>query len=118
MIALQLLPVVLSLIVLGAHFFRAGSWSMAAVVLVLLGMLRVRRAWVARLVQLTLVLGAAEWVRTLVAIADERMQTGHPVIRMSIILGAVALLTALSALVFHTARVRKRYGIGVARLAA
>jgi len=108
--ALLLTPVVLSLLVLGAHFLRSGNILLLLVVVVLLGLLAVRRRWAARTVQVALVLGAAEWVRTMVVLAAFRVQVGQPVRRMVVILGCVALVTALSALVFRAARLRRRYG--------
>jgi len=110
LILLHLLPVALSLIVLAAHFMRAGNTLMVVVVLMVLGLLGVRRRWAARVIQLTLLLGAAEWVRTLARLVTWRAQAGQPVSRLLLILGSVALLTALSALVFRSPRVRNRYG--------
>ena len=109
MIGVQLLPVVLSLIVLAAHFMRAGSMVMVGVVLVLVALLGVRRWWAARAVQVALLLGAAEWVRTLVQLMALRTQSGEPVLRLLFILGGVALVTALSVLVFRTARLQRWY---------
>ena len=115
MIALHLLPVALSLLVMGAHFLRAGNMVLLAAVLVLLALLGVRRPWVARVLQLALVLGALEWARALFVLARRRVQAGEPVVRMSIILGAVAIVAALSALVFRSARVRRWYGLEASR---
>ena len=112
MIGLLLAPVVLSLIVLGAHFMRAGNLIMVIVVLVFLVLLGVRRRWVAQLVQVGLVLGAIEWVRTLVQLVAWRSEAGQPVMRMAVILGCVTLLTALSALTFRAARLRRWYNPG------
>ena len=109
MIVLQLLPVVLSLMILGAHFLRAGSVVMVAVVVVLLSMLCVRRRWAARTVQVALVLGMVEWGRTLMTLASARAENGEPLLRMALILGSVALVTGLSTLVFRAARVRSWY---------
>jgi hypothetical protein len=109
LIALQLLPVVLSLLVLGAHFLRAGNLVLIAAALVLLALLAVRRPWAARVVQVALVLGALEWMRTLVQLASFRAQTGQPYLRLVLILGAAALVTGLSSLVFRTGRLRDRY---------
>jgi len=109
MIALQLVPVVLSLIVLGAHFFRAGNLFMIFAVLCLLGLLAVRRVWAARIVQVALVLGAIEWVRTLVSLAGQRSRAGEPVVRLILILGSVALVTGLAALMFSAGPLREKY---------
>ena len=44
-----------------------------------------------------LLLGAFEWLRTLAGILEMRRVLGQPWQRMAVILGAVALVTALSA---------------------
>ena len=64
MVALLLLPVVASLLVLAAHFLRSGNIALVVLVLVFMALLAVRRRWAARLVQVALLLGAVEWVRT------------------------------------------------------
>jgi hypothetical protein len=74
--ALRLAPAVLSLLVLAAHFLRAGSVALVGVSLALAALLAVRRPWAARTVQAALIVGAA------------------------------AVLTGLSALVFRAPRVR------------
>jgi len=112
LVGLQLVPVVLSLLVLGAHFFRAGNMLLVGVVLLLLALLGVRRPWAARLVQVALVLGALEWVRTLVEIFAWRTKAGQPALRMAVILGCVTLVTAGSALVFGSDRLRRWYNPG------
>jgi phosphate/sulfate permease len=101
--------VALSLLVLGAHFLRAGNPGLLLVVLVLLAFLAVPRHWAARTVQVALLLGALEWLRTLVQRAGERMTFGQPYARLVVILGAVAAVTALSALAFRAAAVRRRF---------
>jgi len=104
MIALQMLPIALSLIVLGAHFLRAGNSVMLVIVLALLALLPVRRWWAARTVQAGLIVGALEWTRTLMALARLRAEAGEPATRLVLILGGVALWTGLSAFLFQTTR--------------
>jgi hypothetical protein len=106
---LLLLPVVLSLAVLGAHFFRAGSTAGVAAAVLLLLLVAVPRRWGARVVQIALLAGAVEWVRTLVRLARERAAAGQPAARLVVILGGVALVTALSALLYMTPTLRRRY---------
>ncbi len=102
-------PIVLSLLVLAAHFLRGGALWIAVAVLGLLGLLFIRRAWVARLVQVVLALGALEWARTLVVLAMRRSEQGEPFLRMTLILGGVVAVTLISALLFETERMRRRY---------
>jgi hypothetical protein len=98
MILLSLLPSVLSLLLLGAHFFRGGHLFMTALALASLGLPLVRRRWAGRTLQVFLLAGAAEWCRTLWILSAQRMALGEPWLRMAAILGTVALLAALAAL--------------------
>lgn len=95
---LRLLPVVLSTLVLAAHLFR-GGWPLAlALTVALLPFLLVgARRPAVRAVQLVLVVGAAEWLRTVVQLVAARREAGLPHLRLAAILGAVAALTALAA---------------------
>ncbi len=107
MTALLLAPAGLSLLVLGAHFLRAGRPALVLVALALVGLLFVRRRWAGRAVQAALVLGAVEWVRTTVVLTGERVAMGRPYARMAAILGAVAAVCLGAALLFLTGRVRR-----------
>jgi len=109
--ALLYIPVVLSLVVLGAHFMRYGHSIGVAGSLVLIALLFIRQSWVARLVQVVLVLGALEWLRTLYDLLLVRAAMGEPTGRMIIILGSVAVVTACSALVFQTKSLKGTYGL-------
>ena len=97
-VILRTIPVVLSALVLAAHFFRARQMSLLALSLALPLLLLVRERWSARAVQAGLVLGALEWLRTLASFAGQRMEVGRPWGRLAVILGVVSMLTALSAL--------------------
>jgi hypothetical protein len=108
---LRLLPVIVSFLLLSAHFFRSGELFFAVLPIVLIIPLMFRQTWVPRLIQLALILGAVEWLYTLVSVAQIRVQFGMPWARMAIILGAVALFTALSGLMFRSKALRERYSI-------
>jgi hypothetical protein len=105
----RLLPVLLSFLLLGAHFYRGAEYALVTASLLVPLLLFLRQPWVPRLIQLVLLLAAAEWVHTLWQIAQLRMQLGLPWERMAYILSAVALFTALSALVFFSRPLRQRY---------
>jgi hypothetical protein len=111
MLFLRIAPVALAALLLGAHFYRAGALGLAALAVAALGLLFVRQSWAARTLQAGLVAGAIEWMRTLATFAAERVSFGQPYARMALILGAVALVTALAALVFETRAMRSRYGL-------
>ncbi len=102
-------PVVLSLAILGAHFMRYGNSIGVFGSLVLIALLIVRRPWVARLMQVVLILGALEWVRTLYELAQVRAAHGQPFTRMIVILGVVVVVTFCSALLFQLPVLKKIY---------
>ena len=109
MTALLYVPIVLSLVVLAAHFLRFGNTIGVAVSLLLVGLLFIRQAWVSRLVQLALVLGTVEWLRTLYMLAQWRAAQGEPATRMVIILGGVAAVTLCSAMLFQSKSLKRIY---------
>ena len=102
-------PIVLSLLVLGAHFMRYGNNIGVAGVLVLILMLFIRQWWVARLVQIALLLGALEWSYTIWELVQLRAAHDIPYVRMVAILGTVAVVTLCSALLFQTTTLKKVY---------
>jgi len=103
---LRLLPVLISFLLVAAHFFRSGQVIFVTLVLCMPLLLLVRQSWVPRVIQVVLLLAAIEWLRTLIDIAQLRMHIGEPWMRMAVILGAVALFTAASGLVLRSASLR------------
>ncbi len=110
--ALYFILIVLSLLVLGAHFFRDGNMPLVAACLILIGLLPVRHVQVARLVQLALVLGTLEWLWTLYRLVEVRVALEQPYLRMTIILAVVAAISLCSALFFQTQTLREVYRAG------
>ena len=108
--ALRLTPVLISILFLAAHFFRVRNFPLLAIAAGVAVILLIRRRWVPRVVQIALVLGGAEWIRTTVVLASGRYVAGQSWIRLVAILGAVALFTACSGLAFGHPRLRERYG--------
>ena len=106
---LRLLPVILSFLLLAAHFLRAGWPALSVLCLALLPLLMLRRWWVPPLFQALLLLGAVEWLRTLAMLVLMRIAQQQDWGRATMILLPVAVLTALSALVFRSAGLRQRY---------
>ena len=109
---LRLLPVILSAIILAAHFYRAGSLEIAIFSLFLPFLLFYKRSWVARIMQISLLLGALEWLRTLLVLVTERNAMGLPWVRTAAIIGGIALFTGGSAFLFSYNRaLKERYGL-------
>jgi hypothetical protein len=106
---IRLLPVLISLLLMAAHFYRAGIMILVICIPASALLLLVRAQWAVRVVQGILVLGGIEWIRTLVTLVMQRQDMGMPWIRLAVILGVVALVTASSALVFRLKSLRERY---------
>lgn len=90
--------IVLAFLLLAAHFSRAGSNVLAGVSLVFPLMLLVREPWARWTLRIALILGGFEWLRTLVRLVSQRRGTGDEWVRMTVILGAVVLVTFLAAM--------------------
>ena len=105
----RLFPAVLSLLLLGAHFLRRGELAGCGSCVLLVLLLPHRRPWVPRLVQAALTAGTLLWVGNAIFMVRRRAQEGGPVLRLALILGFVTLLTAASAWLVGTRRVRERY---------
>jgi len=103
------IPPVLSLVVLGAHFLRYGNMAGVALSLAPIALLFLQSPWVARVVQAVLLLGAAEWARTLYELAQIRLAQGMPVTRLAIILTTVIAVTVASVLLFETPTMKRIY---------
>jgi hypothetical protein len=101
--------VALAVVVLAAHFLRAGWLPLVVLLIAVIPLLGLRRRWVPRLFQLILGLGALEWLRALLELRDIRIALGQPYTRMAAILGVVAVLTLLAAAVFELDPVRRWY---------
>lgn len=103
------LPVILSFLLVAAHFFRAGQTAGVVAALAFPFLLLVPRRWIAWALQAALLLAAAEWVMMLARMVRERQALGEPAVRLGVILGAVAAFTAASAAVFFIPAMRSRY---------
>jgi len=115
MLFLTLLPAILSVLLLAAHFLRAGQPALMIVCLALPLLFLVRRPWVPVVVQLALLAGALEWIRTLMLFAAERRALEQPATRLALILGGVAVFTVIAGLLMRAPAVRRRYAPPVTR---
>ena len=106
---LKLLPVLFSSLLMSAHFSRAVNDIFALLCLLLPFLLFVRRRWIARMFQILLLVGCVVWIETIWRIVQMRHLSGQPWGRLVVILGTVALFTALSALVFESKSLKERF---------
>jgi len=108
---IRLLPVILSFLLLGAHFYRSGNVVLTGLCIAVLLLLFLRKTWVPRLFQILLALATLEWLRTLYGMAAMRIAWNEPWTRLAVILIAVALFTVLASLVFRHNKLRTFYGL-------
>jgi hypothetical protein len=106
----RLFPAMLSTLVLGAHFYRAGLVPLALGIAAIPLLFLVKHPLVIRVARIILVLGTGEWIRTVILLVVARQEAGQPWIRLAMILGGVAVFTLASALpLFLSRAVRRRY---------
>jgi hypothetical protein len=112
MLTLYLIPPIIAFLLLAAHFFRSENLILALVCVLAIFLVLVRRPWAARTIQVCLVLGSVEWLHATISLILSRSQMGQPFLRLALILGGVTLFTALSSLVFQTAKLKGRFDLG------
>jgi hypothetical protein len=106
---LYLIPPVGAFLLLAAHFYRSENLLIAVVCFLAIFLVFVRRPWAAYTMQICLVLGAVEWLRSTLSLVQSRSASGEPFLRLAIILGSVTLFTALASLVFRTRKLRDHF---------
>jgi hypothetical protein len=102
---------ILSILLFAAHLLFWGKTLWILYPLALIAVLFIPRRFIARLLQLSLLCFAAEWGYSAYALFMRRILHGQPWGTAVAILAAVTLLTALSAFVFQTKRLRQHYGM-------
>lgn len=109
MLFLRLLPAILSFLILGAHFSRDNQTALMAMSLLFSFLLLIKKPWIPKLFQIALLLGALEWMRSLYFYIKAYEENGLSWTKLTFIIGAVAVFTALSTLVFKGKAIKKRY---------
>jgi hypothetical protein len=95
--ALRNLFIVLALVLLAAHFSRAGNILLAGLIVLLALLLLVREPWAGWVLRIVLVAGAMEWLLTLFRLVRERRALGDDWARLAAILATVSAVTLLAA---------------------
>ncbi len=105
----RIIPLILSYIVLGAHFLRYGNLPVVLICLLIPFALFIKKRWVLRSVQILTVLGGLFWLKVAADILMVRMLTGESWGRMVAILATVALFTLWSAWLIGRPAVAEKY---------
>lgn len=108
---IRLLPVMISLLLLNAHFSRAGFPILSLLFLIFPFFLLIKKQWIVKFLRVVLIIGTLEWIRTLFYYVSQRQEQGEPYFRLVIIIGVVALFTGLSSLIFKNKRLKEFYNI-------
>lgn len=109
MIIIRLLPVIISFLLLAAHFSRADQTALVIISLLIPILLFIKRRIVLRLIQIILIAAGAEWIRSMLFYIDVRKTSGDDWTRLAIILTAVAIYTVLSGLLLQNRKIMDKY---------
>ena len=112
---IKLVPIYLSLLIMAAHLWRLGLFPLGLALLFAPLLLLLKKPWVARFFQVAMLIIMAEWLHTTWRYVQLRQQMNQPWHRLLLILGVVALLSGLSALVFRPDSLRRAYGLDQGR---
>ena len=106
---LRIVLYVVAALVLAAHFYRDGNLVLVAVCVAVpfLFLHRRRRSLLA--LQALAYVGALVWIYTALDIVYVRTQMGRPFTAAVIILGSVAVFTAVTGVLLNGRRMRDRY---------
>lgn len=108
-IAWRIALFVLCALVLGAHYLRQGDLVLVALSLCSPLLFLLRRRWVLIVLQVLAYLAAVAWVQTTVILVLFRQHIGEPWHKAAVILGTVALVTALTGVLLNSRAITSRY---------
>jgi hypothetical protein len=109
---LLVLPTILAILTLGGHFLRYGLYPATIIFVGFLPLLVIDRRWVARTMQVVLVIAAIEWIGVLNDVTKEREMEGRSPVKSVFILGGTAAFTLFAAALYQTPRLKRRFGTG------
>ncbi len=108
-LVVRVVLVIIAALLIAAHFLRAMDTPLVALSLAAPLLLLWRRRWSLIALQVLAYLAAWRWIETALGLIAMREQLGRPWTAAAIILGAVALFTALSGLLLNSRSMRERY---------
>jgi hypothetical protein len=106
---LRTILVVLSSLLIGAHFLRHGNLVLVPICLAVPFLLLLRKRWVLIALQCFLYLSAAVWVWYLRILVQQRILDHRPFRGVILILGSAALVTVLAGVLLNSRAVKDRY---------
>jgi hypothetical protein len=109
MMKLRLAPLILSALLVAAHFLRSGDMLPVLLCLLAPGLLFVRKPWSLVVIQALCVVSALIWLFVLFGIIQERLITGQPWWPSALILGLVAAFSLYSGWLLESPDVKEHY---------
>ena len=85
MTLVRVLPVLISFLLLAAHFSRGDNQPLMVLSLLFPLLLLVRKPWVVPIVQVTLVVAGLEWLRRTIELVRQRQAAGDSWTRLAVI---------------------------------
>ena len=107
--ARKIIPVVMAMLLLAAHFLREGKGALALVCLFIPFLLLINKRWALALVQVVMFLGAMVWLQTTIALVQQRWAMDEPWLRMLVILAGVTGFTLFATYRLGSDSVRRYY---------
>ncbi|MEA2096861.1 MAG: hypothetical protein U9P73_09255 [Candidatus Cloacimonadota bacterium] len=108
---MKILPIILCSLIMAAHLGRANMFILQYISLLIPFLLFWKSKMAARIMQSILIIYSLEWIRMIIYYARIRIEQDEDWLRLAIILGTVAILTAATVLVFRTKSMKERYGL-------
>jgi hypothetical protein len=109
MTLIRFLPIILADVLLAAHFLRFSGIFPAALVLLLLVTLFIRRYWVVRLWQALMFIATLVWIDTAIKLIRLRLALDLPWLRLAVILALVILLTIFAGFWMESKKIKAFY---------
>jgi polyferredoxin len=106
---LSLVLVSLSILLLAAHFLRYGEWGLCVATVGLIALTLSRLAWVRWVVITVLASGVMVWADIGMNLINMRLSLGQPWGRLGLIIGGVAVLTAVAGSMMLTEKCRNHF---------
>lgn len=101
----------LMILLLAAHFSRAGNPILMVLVLVFPFLFLIKKAWVIQVLQVVSYASAIIWVFSAYQYIVIRISNGQDWLRLMIILFVVALYSALTGYLLNSDKVKEIYGV-------
>lgn len=108
----RIIPYVFMILLLSAHFSRAGNPVLMFLVLGIPFLFFVRKAWVIQALQVVAYAATIVWVFSIYEYVVQRIMNGDDWLRLMIILLAVALYSAWTGYFLTAGKFKEYYGIG------